>query len=118
MNTESTTTVMGDVKTTVAKTELKKTIQPLAYGVYYWAAVALTVTGILDSIYLCDFTLPDLHRYRLRELLRHITRHKLRYGFPKPIRYFSRVAGPCLGCPGLRLCPLTSYSGGNEIGPP
>ena len=52
MNTESTTTLMSDVKTMVVKTQKKRTFQPLAYGMYYWTAVALTVAGILDSLYL------------------------------------------------------------------
>ena len=52
MNTESTTTLLGDVKTAVEKTEKKKTIQPLAYGVYYWTVVLMTVAGLMDSIYL------------------------------------------------------------------
>jgi len=52
MSTESSTTLIGDVKTTVEKTEKKKAIQPLAFGVYYWTVVSLAVAGLLDSIYL------------------------------------------------------------------
>ena len=52
MNTESTTTLSFEAKMTVEKAEKKKAIQPLAFGMYYWVAVALAVAGILDSIYL------------------------------------------------------------------
>jgi uncharacterized membrane protein/predicted DsbA family dithiol-disulfide isomerase len=54
MNTESTTTLTGDVKTAVEKTEKKKIIQPLSYGVYYWTVVLISVAGLLDSIYLAN----------------------------------------------------------------
>ena len=52
MSTESTTTFTLEAKMTVEKAEKKKAIQPLAFEMYYWVAVALTVVGILDSIYL------------------------------------------------------------------
>ena len=52
MNTETTTTFTYEAKMKVEKVEKKKNIQPLAFGVYYWAIVALAVAGIIDSIYL------------------------------------------------------------------
>ena len=52
MNTESTTTFTFEAKMTAEKADKKKAIQPFAFGMYYWVAVALAVAGILDSIYL------------------------------------------------------------------
>jgi uncharacterized membrane protein/predicted DsbA family dithiol-disulfide isomerase len=52
MNTEATTTFTFEAKMPVEKADKKKAIQPLAFGMYYWVAVALAVVGILDSTYL------------------------------------------------------------------
>ena len=98
---------------TVAKAEKKKTIQPAAFGVYYGAALALAIAGIINSVYLAishyrNYT--DIGYESFCAISRAINCDTVSQS---PYAIFLRVTGGCLGCIGLRFCSHAAHFGGH-----
>ena len=116
MNTESTTTFTLEAKMTVEKAEKKKAIQPLAFGMYYWVAVALAVAGILDSIYL------SISHYRIYTDIGYESFCAISRAIncdtvsQSPYAIFLGLPVPVWGVLGYVFVLMTSYSGGDESG--